>query len=661
MVLLALLVLFGSLSIGISVASRLRSASGMLFRIAVGIPVGIMLFSGALIAAYFAFGSISTYAVLLVVALSLVASYALICRNPGMVLGSGKVKEPRRVLWAVGAVFLMLFMFWFTSMYQSDGALYCRNNAACSDLLYHFGIGNSLLYHKPLPPYPYSIGTVNVFPFAFDLYSSLLMKLGFSMLYANLVPEIMLLLSLAYLSAMLLYRITRSTAATAAAMLMFWFGTNYAVAFVTYLLAPHIGVLDQLPRLQGALALNGLSAHTELGSILALSGGFVTQWIPVLNPILMPQRDFLLGLSLGIAVLYLLYGTLFERKRLNAGELLLVGTAVGLMPLIHPPTEVVLVFAVVFSVAYLALKGRLGSGIGRAWIAAVPAIAMGSLEARYMMMQELPAGWYHFVYLSRIFNGQNVLMTVLNTAAANVAFLVEAFGLVFVLAVIWIFISKDRRTGVLAVPVFALLFVSMVFSFQPVWTDNGRITLYAFLFLSAFAGALVGRLWGMRGRLPKAAACALLLLISGNSAVIYINSTIMYSGYWLLTQQELDAAHFIMNSTPIGSVFAVSNYYQLQNQPVSTVAARQTVLSESPYVELEAHSLPISKLLSIQNAILQGGSCGMIREYNVSYIYIDSERPSDVEPFGNGNFAKVFSVTDSYFGRNITIYRALCG
>ncbi|MDE1851482.1 MAG: hypothetical protein KGH69_02215 [Candidatus Micrarchaeota archaeon] len=660
MLLLALLVLISSVLLGTSVASRLGFAKGALFRIAVGIPIGIALFSSALVALYFVFGSISAYIVLALVVASSIVSYALSGRNLRLLLHPGNGDEPTGLLPIIAAVFLVLFVFWFTSMYQGDGALFCRSNAACSDLLYHVGIGNSLLYHGPMPPYPYSIGTVNVFPFVFDLYSSLLMKLGLGMVYATMVPDILLLFSLAYLTATIIHKVTRSIAGTAAAMLMFWFGTNYSVALVSYLLAPHIGILNQLPQLSSVLVLNGMSASTKIGALLALSGGFVTQWIPILNPILMPQRDFLLGLPLGLIALYLLLCLLFEKRRLSVGELLLLGSIVGLMPLIHPPTEIVIVFAILFSVAYLAVNGRLREELGSAWIAAAPAIGIGSVEVYYMCMQQLPPGWYHFVYLSRIFAGQNLLLTVANTIAANVAFLVEAFGIVFLLAMVWLFISKDRIVRLLSIPIFALLFISLVFSFQPVWTDNGRITLYAFLFMAAFAGALVGRLWENRGTLPRIAACLLVVLISGNSIVIYINSTIMYNGYWLLTQQELAASDFITNNTPVGSVFLVSNYGYLQNQPVSTVAARQTVLSESPYVDLEVHSLSIPKLLEIQGAALHG-SCVTMRQYNISYIYIDSASPRDTAPFNNGNFAEVFSAFDTYFNRNITIFKSLCG
>lgn len=660
MLLLGLLVLLGSLALGISISSRLRFADNPYFRIAAGIPIGITAFSCMLIVIYFASGAVNAYGIFLAVLVSLGVSYLIAGRDIGKILDFRKPGGDALVLWIVLVVFFILFIFWFTSMYQSNGSLYCRNNAACSDLLYHFGIGNSLLYHKPPPPYLFSINTVNIFPFVFDFYSSLLLNLGFGMFYANMIPDILLLFSVAYLSGMLIYRITKSRVATATALLMFWFGTNYSAALVTYLIAPHLGVGSFLPQPSAALAENGMSAHSRLGAIVSLSGGFVTLWIPILNPILMPERDFLLGLALGLLAIYMIYEMVFEKSQFGAKEFLLLGVIVGLMPLVHPPTGVVLLFVLLFSAIYLLRENGGRKILGKAVVAFVPALVLGSIELYYIGLQKLPSGWYHWAYSSRIFLGQNIILAIVNTVLANLAFVAEMFGLTFILALLGLIFVRNRKMILFSVPFFALLFLAMVFSFQPVWTDNDRITLYAFLFFAILAGSLMDRIWKAKGRLPKIIVCLLMIFISGNSIIIYINSTIRYSGYWLLTPEELDAAHFIMNNTPLGAIFVVNNYDILQNQPVSTVAARQTILSESPYVDLEVHSLPISSLLDIQHRILQNGDCDAARSYNVSYIYLESANPDDMTPFENANFTKIYSIFDRYFNKNITIYKALC-
>ncbi|MDE1822893.1 MAG: hypothetical protein KGH50_01045 [Candidatus Micrarchaeota archaeon] len=660
MFLIALLVVLGSLALGISIASRFGFAGNPYFRLAVGIPVGITVFSYALIAIYFASGITDTYITLLVVLASFAVAYAAVGKNVASIWSGRKSMLPRGVLWPILIVFSILFVFWFTSMYESGGALYCRNNAACSDLLYHFGIGNSLLYHKPLPPYLFSINTTNIFPFVFDLYSSLLLKLGFSMFYANMVPDILLLFSAVYLSGMLAYKMTGSRVATASALLIFWFGTNYAVALAAYLVAPHLGLPSFLPQPGSALADNGMSAQTRLGAVLSLSGGFVTLWIPILNPILMPQRDFLLGLALGLLAIYMVYDIAFEKRDTTAGDFLLLGSVVGLMPMVHPPTGIVLLFVILFSAIYLMLEKGGKKILRKSGIAVVPAVAFGSIELYYISLQKLPPGWYHFVYSSRIFGGQNIVLTIINTMLANLAFLAEVFGIAFILAVLALLLIGNRKQRIFSIPFLAMLVFAMVFSTQPVWTDNDRITLYVFLLFAVLGGLLIDKVWRMRGRLPKALACLMVVLISGNSIIIYINSTIMYSGYWLLTQQELDAAQFISAYTPQNAIFAVSNYNNLQNQPVSTVAARQTILSEAPYVDLEIHSLPISGLLDLQNRIFSNGDCKAIRDYNISYIYLESGNQNDRKPFENANFSEVFSTFDRYFERNITIYRAMC-
>ena len=98
---------------------------------------------------------------------------------------------PKGLKVALALFVLVISLMLATSIYWYGGSIFCRSIAFCSDLAYHLGIGNSLLYSHFPPKYYFSAGTENVFPFIADLYMSVLYEQGAGFVLAVVVPSVM--------------------------------------------------------------------------------------------------------------------------------------------------------------------------------------------------------------------------------------------------------------------------------------------------------------------------------------------------------------------------------------------------------------------------------------------------------------------------------------
>ncbi len=666
---LAILVLVVSVLFGVVFASRFDFINSFLEKLAFGIPIGITVFTLMLIGFDALLGSITLITTSMTTLVLLVLSYVLFATSGKRYARYFSLDKPYNVPKGVFAAFVLIFAFlfiwYFTSMYQgANGVLICRNNAACSDLLYHAGIGASVVYHSFPPQFPFTVKAVNVFPFIFDTYSMLLFKYGFTLYESTISTAILMLVSLAALSALLAYKLTKSTVATVAALFIFWFGASYIVAAAYYLAASFVNVpsvLSALPPISGPLAFIYINYTTFHYSYLAaLSGAYITSWAPILNTMLMPQRDFLLGLAMGFAIIYLVYYLLFEAKRKKVWDILLLGFLVGLMPLVHPPTLIVLAIILAFALFYRLFSKNGAKKLKEELLLVIPALAVGLPQLYYMSLQRLGPDWYRFVYSSWIIYSGNLALTVLETVVYFFSYWTELMGLSFLLAFAGLYVCKDKRLRLFSIPFFATILFVMIFSPQPNPSDSNKMALYAFFMLAVLTGVFVSWLYKKKNAAFKALAIAIVVLISGNSIMVYYQSTLNSGSYVLISSAELNASEFIRNSTPSGAIFAVSNPIYLQNQPISTLGARQTLLSEEPYVEIEEHTYSIGTLEQANNQIFQTGDCHTLESFNVSYVYVMSSNPANLTPFENSNFSTVFTQHDSQLYTNLTIFKSMC-
>ncbi|MEM4097900.1 MAG: hypothetical protein QXS81_04355 [Candidatus Micrarchaeaceae archaeon] len=662
--LLALLFIVLSALLGVGILSRIDFAEGAIAKFAFGLPVGMIISSFILLVLYIANGYFDNtifYLTLIVLALTSIALFYPFKLDKFSIYGAGKGKKERKslrnlIVWS-SIVYAIIAFVLLSSLYMKNGTLYCLGPAICSDLMYHIGIGNSLIYTHFPPKYLFTINATNVFPFMSDFYTAVLIKFGLSLQWAVLLPDLMLFFSSVLGTGFLAYKITKNVFIAAAALFIFWFGSDYFMAIILYSLSSVSSLVPNvLPPLSTFLGGYGVSA-TGVGAILGSAQFIVSGWTSIIYQMLLPQRDFVMGMPIGIMLIYAIYLIAFEKVRFNKKELVFMGIMAGILPLVHPVTLEVIGFVGVFAFAYMLNDKKLRKqAVYEFLIILIPVICLATPQLAYMTHQKLAAGWYRFVYQSFIPATGNVFLSAAYGIINILVYWVEMIGIPLILAIIGLKFAP-KKTKILFVPFLMLWIFITVFAVQPNPTDSNKIFVYIFLIISILAAYPLHWLYRRKALLAKIATIATIASVSLNFAFIY--------RYWALsplpwiTSSAFNAVTFILHNTNQSAIFAVSNNYSLL-QTVSSLAHRQTIISIEPYVAMDEYTYPLRLLDSVNAQVFENGNCSVIREYNISYIFYQESNASDEKVFENSNFVKLYNTTDNLRNRVIAIYKAIC-
>ncbi|MEM0148932.1 MAG: hypothetical protein QW346_01565 [Candidatus Micrarchaeaceae archaeon] len=662
--LLGLLFIALSALLGIGILLRIDFAEGAIAKFAFGLPVGMIISSFILLALYIANGYFDNaifYLTLIVLALISIALFYPFKFSGFSIYGTGKGKRERKslrnlIVWS-SIVYAIIAFVLLSSLYMKNGTLYCIGPAICSDLMYHIGIGNSLIYTHFPPKYLFTINAINVFPFISDFYTAVLIKFGLGLQLAVLLPDLMLFFSAVLGAGFLTYRITKNVFVSAASLFIFWFGSDYFMAIILYSLSSVSSLVPNvLPPLSTFLGSYGVSA-TGAGAILSSAQFITSGWTSIIYQMLLPQRDFVMGLPIGIMLIYAIYLIAFEKVRFNKKELVFMGVMAGTLPLVHPVTLEVIGFVGLFAFAYMLNDKKLRKqAVYEFLVILIPMLFIVMPQLAYMTRQELAAGWYRFVYQSFIPATGNVLLSAAYGIANILVYWVEMIGIPLILAGIGLKFAP-KKAKILFVPFLMLWIFITVFAVQPNPTDSNKIFVYVFLILSVLAAYPLLWLYRRKALLAKIAAIAIIASISLNFAFIY--------RYWALsplpwiTDAAFNAVTFILHNTNQSAIFAVSNNYSLL-QIVSSLAHRQTLISIEPYVAIDEYTYPLPLLDRINAQVFDNGNCSVIREYNISYIFYQESNTSGEKVFENSNFVMLYNATDNLRGRVIAVYKAIC-
>jgi hypothetical protein len=661
--LLALAFLLLSLALGFLLVKLLRFFDSLLETFALGAPVGIVLSSFLVLgleALARGFSDYVFYFSLAIIALVLIALCSLYRKalRPGrLALRKAKLTAmPKEIAYVILLVYGVIAFVLLTSLYMYNGALYCLGPSICSDLLYHIGIGNSLIYSGFPPQFPYTIGAVNVFPFINDFYSALLIKYGLGLVGAAIVPYLILFLSAVVFTTEFAYAVLKSKFATLAAMLVFWFGSDFIMAFILY---PLSSMFPSFPNNLAPLSYfmhdYGINA-TGISALIATSGTIISGWTSIIYQNLLPQRGFVLALPLGISLIYFAYQLTFSRKRFTRWQMLLIGAIAGLMPLTHPITLLVLAFVGAFVFLKLfADRKRRREVAALAFYVLLPAVILALPQALYMASQPPVPGRYHFVYNVYYRTGSGIVSTIISNIVYVPSFWIDLVGLPLLLAIIGYKLAKKEARQFL-LPFIAIWIMLTIFSFELDGSDANKLFLYIFLMLSIFSGYVFANLY-KRKLGWKLVAIALVLANMLNFPVVYLHWAGM--PFQWISSSEINASLFALHNTSSSSLFAVSDYASLQNT-VTSLGGRRALLAMYPYTEIDEYTYPLSQLIEDNDRIFATGNCTLIRSLNVSYIYLLSNNTNDTSPFANQNFTEVFSQPDPLRGAVIHIYKALC-
>jgi len=514
----ALLVLAVSVVFGVSIVSRLEFADSALLRISFGIPFGVAAFAFLELLFYFLYGRVTIATIYAAAAVLAAIAVIAVVQKTGL-----SARKLRKHLAGKGAGLPFMLGIYLLVLYAIIGTLflvsvfivghtfYCEG-PGCSDTMYHIGIGNSLLYSSWPPKLYFAYGANNVFPFIYDFFVSMMMKYGLGINAALAVPEQLMVFSFVCLSVLIAYRITGSELKAVMATVILWFGGTGFVQLLDY---PFKGTLSKLlfpihlltpPATTGILS--GVNAAVYV------STDFITYWVSVINTMLIAQRDFMLGLPIGFAVIYLLYIFVYEKKAMSKKEAAFIGILIGMLPLIHPLTLVVVGVLAVFSIAvYLITSKKKIIAATNSAVAAAAALVIGIPQMLYIDAQPKGLNWFYQNWGGFVIHMHNALLTALATSGNILFFWIEVVGLPAVIGIIGLAYAK-KKERLLFVPFMALWVLITFISITPNPGDENEVFLYVFFILAILSSELLYKLW-KSNRIGKAPCTGILISFSG--------------------------------------------------------------------------------------------------------------------------------------------------
>ncbi|MGC8586579.1 MAG: hypothetical protein ACP5K5_03500 [Candidatus Micrarchaeia archaeon] len=652
--------LFIPILFGTYLMSKARFSESMLEAVAFGIPAGIAIFTGLLFLLDAIFESFSLpllYIELILFTIPIILDLVKkkYAHKSGRLLP--KFNLNTYLLLAILVLTIIISSIFVFSVAKIGDTIYCID-AGCSDTLYHVGIGNSLIYSQFPPKYFFAIGTTNVYPFMNDLFSMLLNYLGFGIVASIIIPDLLLIFSFVTLSVLFTYRLTKKVGATLAATSIFWFGGTGLMKIIDYPFAAYLSRFMQpihLIPIELSYMPHANTIQTIL-SIIQMSAIPITYWTTIINSMLIAQHDFMLGLPLGIAILYLLYKFVFDSGKAKFGipELVLIGVLAGLLPLVHPATLFVVITVAIFFITYnVVIKARRKFLAGWIFII-IPFLAIAIPELLYMSLQHRSSNWFFPIYNGFVINAHFAVLTYLYTFANIIFFWVEVASLPIIFSFIGLIFAK-KELKLTFLPFFILLALITIYSPMPNPADSNKIFMYVFLLLSALTGLFVEWLFRHKSIILKSLSLLIILLIIFNFALVYI-SDILGGMQALVSNAQMEAARFILYNTPPGAVFAENGYNSFFSPIASTIGARQTIISYNVYVG-GIYKYSPKTLNNLNNEIFYNGNWSVIKEFNVSYVYLQTPNITATHAFDNANFTEVFQANDYQKNQYIFIYK----
>ncbi len=661
--LLGIFVLASSLAFGFALVSRMEFADNLLLRLSIGMPIGIASYSGLSFLLDYLNGYVTgtmlgiagIMLLLLAILLVLQGSRKRITTKllKKQIIGKG-IGIPTMLVVFLIVLYVVIEPIFAISAFYYHGVFYCEN-PGCSDNIFHISLGNSVLYNQFPPKLFLSYKVVNVFPFMYDFFDAIMLKYGLGLNGSLMIPEGIMVFSFIALSLLVAYRVTKSKLKTIFSLIIFWFG---GVGFIQMLDYPFVSTLEKLfsPIHLLAPPLVGHGAISVINALVWVATDFITPWVSIINTMLIAQRDFILGLPIGLAIIYMLYVFAFEKREPSKKEAAFIGLCIGLLPLIHPLTFFTVFVIGLFSFALFVITARKKfRALSRAAIAVAVAAVISIPELLYIDTQHRSVNWFYYIYGSYIIHAHTLLNTFL-FSIGNVIFLwVEMAGIPVVLCFLGLIYAR-REERLLFIPFLALWVIINIIAITANPADSNEIFLYIFLILSILTSELLYAMWKKPGY-GKIIAIALIVLICINILFVFWSDNIN-NVQITESNAEMRSAAFIINNTPQNAIFAVSNYDTF-NPVVPSLAARQTLVSIEVYVT-GIQSIPLQRLVAANSGIIDSGNCTLIKEYNVSYIYLLGGNSASRQPFDNERFAEIYNSYSKTINGNITIYHAEC-
>jgi hypothetical protein len=500
-------------------------------------------------------------------------------------------------LWALLAVAWPFTLVLLAHAYLfTDQGLVAGNPGVYADWAAHLTYAGSFAYGANFPPqFPVDPGHPMSYPFLVDFFAATLVPLGTSLTSALVLSSGLLFLAFPAVMYLAAVRLIGSRGGAALAVLVFALGGGLGSAYL-------VADLDRL----------GMAALRHLPQLYTQIPDKNYVW---LNPVLawmVPQRSVLLGFSLALLTLALLWQASRLERRAWA-PFAFAGVVAGLTPLCHLHAYGTVVALAGF---WAVLTPR------REWLAYfAPALVLGAPVALWMVSGGAAAIRVQWWWLANTGGHQDgpVWFWLKNTGLFIPA-LVAAFA--------WRGLLPPRAALHLA-PLWLWFLVPNVLVFQPWDWDNTKFFAYWALLGALPVGALLAGLLrrGYEGRALAVLLAAVLMLAGGLDLARTLDTNVSAAGF--TDASGVRMAAWVRANTGPRAVFLVAPEH---NEPVPTLGGRRVVVGYAGWLWTYGLSDWATRTNDARR-MLSGDPAtpALLRRYGVDYVVVG---PAEVNSFG---------------------------
>jgi hypothetical protein len=542
-----------------------------------------------------------------------------------------KIVQPhQRSLLLLFATWGIYFIVLFTRMIQvkPDG-FYVGHENLWSDWALHIGMANIFAYKDPqywFAYHPMYAGGKLTYPFLTNLISGMLMRAGCSIYVAFIIPSIVYSLLLITGMYTLFYIVFKSQKQSIIAIFSFFLSSG--MGFIGFLQ----GFFNH-PTM--AMWLYPPKQYSQVESY-----GWYTGNVAV--GMLLPQRAFLLGMTLAVWAMAGLIYVLLKEKPVEKRDrliLLICGILAGLLPIIHAHSFIVTVI----------VTGLLCLVLYKKW--------------RTWFYYAIPAGLISItLYLTFVSGGiqnQNFMQWLPGWNARGglldwITMWLKFWGVMIPVA---IFGGVLIRKQPLVVKTFFLSFfiifaLGNLILFQPTHWDNSKLFLWAYFGFSGLAAAVLVWSWekgGKRISRLDATLLAILLMFTGALELIRLQR-VDRNQLQLTSTEDVRLGEEIRQKAGPLEIFLTA---PIHNHPVTVWGVRPILMGYPEWVR--NYGFLYQQRQQDVAVMFQGGIVAeeLLRQYHVSYVAIGPSERHDLR-VNEAYFAKNYPV--AFRNQNYRIY-----
>lgn len=479
-----------------------------------------------------------------------------------------------------------MFVFDGESYWSGWGFLWADWSA---HITYIFNMAHRNLF---LSSHPLYFGIPFRYHFTADLISAVLLRSGFSLVHALIIPSVIcsfLLVTSVYVFFRFIYKNIKS-----AMISTLLFLCNGGLGFIWYIYY----LVTNNPAVQKDASIFRFTQIEEVR----------IEFTNLLTGYFIPQRPFLLGFPISIGIiLYFILLSLNSYSKKQKKILFLLGILTGIFPIIHLYAYVVIISVVgfLFLWNYISRKINIIEWSYFFFPALVLGVGIFSIywgfdttsHIQFKPFWPMNGNIIHWVYYCTI-NG----------------------GLVFLLAPIsWYFAS--RRIKILSIP-FALIFLaSNLFIFQPYSWDNGKFIAYACLWTSGVVGDFLSQSLDKYRNSVFIQICLILTIYMAifSGAMDIANLTqFRHQKNHFFRQNDLIFGEKLRNIIPKDELILTGPY----NTYVTMLAGRQLFIGYNFWIN--SYGIMTKEREKIVYSIYSGDSAALelLNQLNIRYIIV---------------------------------------